>query len=95
MSVAGQLVGELGVAMTAGERGWDDDAMAYLRIVADTVAHVLERDRLDAALRASEARFRILSETAADVVILIDDRGTIAYASPSSATAARLHRRPS
>ena len=86
MSVAGQLVGELGVAVAEGERGWDDDAMAYLRIVADTVAHVLERERLDAALRASEARFRILSETAADVVILIDDRGTIAYASPSSAT---------
>ncbi|MFT3854742.1 MAG: PAS domain S-box protein [Ilumatobacteraceae bacterium] len=86
MSVAGQLVGELGVAMTDAAREWDEDAMAYLRIVADTFAHVLERERLDAALRASEARFRILSETAADVVILIDDRGTIAYASPSSST---------
>ena len=86
MSMAGQLVGELGVAMAVGERGWDDDAVAYLRIVADTIAHVLERERLDTALRASEARFRILSETAADVVILIDDRGIIAYASPSSAT---------
>ena len=86
MSVAGQLVGELGVAMSAGPAEWDDDAMAYLRLVAETIAHVLERDRLDAALRASEARFRILSETAADVVILIDDRGTIAYASPSSNT---------
>ncbi len=84
MSMAGQLVGELGVAMRSGQHDWDDDAMAYLRIVAETVAHVLERERLDTALRASEARFRILSETAADVVILIDDRGTIAYASPSS-----------
>ncbi|MCU1500712.1 MAG: putative Diguanylate kinase, partial [Ilumatobacteraceae bacterium] len=84
MSAAGELVGELGVAMESATREWDDDEVTFLRIVAETIAHVLERARLDAALRASEARFRILSETAADVVILIDDRGVIAYVSPSS-----------
>jgi diguanylate cyclase (GGDEF)-like protein/PAS domain S-box-containing protein len=84
MSAAGELVGELGVAMDEAQREWDDDEVTFLRIVGETIAHVLERARLDAALRASEARFRILSETAADVVILIDDRGIIAYVSPSS-----------
>ncbi len=84
MSAAGELVGELGVAMETATREWADDEVTFLRIVAETIAHVLERARLDAALRASEARFRILSETAADVVILIDDRGIIAYVSPSS-----------
>ena len=31
------------------------------------------------ALRASESRFRLLSENAADVVILVDSRGRITY----------------
>jgi len=74
------------VAMRAGTREWSVGELGYLRLVAETIAHVLERARLDAALRASETRFRILSETAADVVILIDELGTIAYASPSSST---------
>ena len=76
-----------------GGRSGTTPRSAYLRLVAETIAHVLERDRLDAALRASEARFRILSETAADVVILIDERGTIAYASPSSHACSATPRR--
>ena len=84
LSAAGELVGVLGVSMISAERTWDDDEIAFLRIIAETISHVLDRARIDAALRASEARFRSLLETAADVVILVDDRDVIAYASPSS-----------
>ena len=55
-------------------RVWSDDEVTFLRVVAETIAHVLERARLDDALRASETRFRLLSETAADVVVLVDAR---------------------
>ena len=84
MTVAGRLVGSLSVALRSGRAEWDDAALGFLRLIAETIAHVLERARLDAALRASETRFRILSETAADVVILIDEAARIGYASPSS-----------
>ena len=84
MSGAGELFGVLGVAMVDAARVWTDDEMTFLRIIGETVAHVLERARVDDALRRSETRFRLLSETAADVVLLIDGDGAIRYASPSS-----------
>jgi diguanylate cyclase (GGDEF)-like protein/PAS domain S-box-containing protein len=85
MSAAGELFGVLGVSMWKRGRDWTDDEVMFLRIIAETVAHVFERSRVDEALRASEARFRLLSETAADVVLLLDGHGTLVYASPSSA----------
>ncbi len=84
MSAAGELMGVLGAAMVDRPRAWTDDEVTFLRIVAETVAHVLERSRLDEALRRSEARFRLLSETAADLVILVDLEGVFRYVSPSS-----------
>ncbi|MGD9996755.1 MAG: EAL domain-containing protein [Ilumatobacteraceae bacterium] len=80
----GELFGVVGVSMAGRARSWTDDDVAFLRIVAETISHVLERSLLDAALRSSEARFRLLSETAADVVVLFDGDGVITYVSPSS-----------
>jgi diguanylate cyclase len=84
MASVGELFGVVGVSMAHRSRVWTDDEVAFLRIVAETISHVLERSLLDAALRSSEARFRSLSETAADVVILFDGDGVITYVSPSS-----------
>ncbi|MEO5724022.1 MAG: PAS domain S-box protein, partial [Ilumatobacteraceae bacterium] len=84
MSAAGELVGVLGVSMRTAMRQFKEDELTFLRIVAETVSHILQRAALDEALELSEARFRSLSETAADVVFLIDDVGTIVYVSPSS-----------
>ncbi|MCU1396456.1 MAG: diguanylate cyclase/phosphodiesterase with sensor(s) [Ilumatobacteraceae bacterium] len=84
MSAAGELFGVLGVSMVSTPREWTEDELTFLRIIGETVAHVLEKARVDDALRRSETRFRLLSETAADVVLLIDAAGIIQYASPSS-----------
>ena len=84
MSGAGELFGVLGVSMAYTSRVWTDDELTFIRIIGETIAHVLERARVDLALRRSETRFRLLSETAADVVLLTDAAGTIQYASPSS-----------
>jgi diguanylate cyclase (GGDEF)-like protein/PAS domain S-box-containing protein len=84
MSSAGELVGVVGVSMAQSRRSWTDDEVTFLRIVTETVAHVLDRARLDEALRSSEARFRLLSETAADLVILVGLDGLFKYVSPSS-----------
>ncbi len=45
--------------------------------------HVIERRRAEEALQASEEHFRSLIEHALDVITVVDELGTIHYASPS------------
>ena len=58
--------------MRSEAREWTADERGVLPLLGATIASVLERRNLDRALRASEARFRLLSEQAADVVTLAD-----------------------
>ena len=44
---------------------------------------VTERKRAEQALHASEARFRTLIENASDMILVLDDTGSMTYASPS------------
>jgi diguanylate cyclase (GGDEF)-like protein/PAS domain S-box-containing protein len=84
MSVGGQLRGVLGLVTTRAGRVWTADERGVLPLLGATIASVLERRNLDRALRASEARFRLLSEQAADVVTLADSEFRLIYVSPSS-----------
>ena len=66
---------------------WSNTALRGLdgrvtHIIA-TGVDITARTRAEAALRASEERFRALSEQASDLVSLLDRDGTIRYASPS------------
>jgi PAS domain S-box-containing protein len=45
--------------------------------------HVVERRRAEEALQASEEHFRSLIENARDLITVVDEQGTIRYASPS------------
>ncbi len=45
--------------------------------------HVVERRRAEEALQASEEHFRSLIENALDLILVVDEQGTIHYASPS------------
>ncbi len=45
--------------------------------------HVIERRRAEEALQASEEHFRSLIENALDIITVVDEQGTIHYASPS------------
>jgi diguanylate cyclase (GGDEF)-like protein/PAS domain S-box-containing protein len=85
MISAGTVLGVLGVSMKTEVREWLDHEVSFLRVVGETIANALERARVDAALRTSEARFRLLSETAADVVVMMRPDGILDYVSPSSA----------
>ncbi len=55
-----------------------------LRLVAEMFSNVLERKRMDSALRESEKRYRLVAENITDVIWTTDLQTNITYMSPSA-----------
>ncbi len=65
--------------------------IALMERAAASLAIALEQRRTQAALRASEDRYRLISENTVDVIWLLDvDSGLFTYVSPSVRTTARI-----
>jgi two-component system sensor histidine kinase/response regulator len=64
-------------------RPYDEMDVETARLVADAVWHLVHQRRLDAALRASEQRHRLLADNATDVIWTMDLQGRFTYVSPS------------
>ena len=62
----------------------DESDLARLGAVAEHVAVALQRAELLGTLRASERRFRLLTEHMRDLVCLVGPDGRLTYVSPSS-----------
>lgn len=60
------------------------DDVGTLQGFSKVVRDITERKRAEEALRESEARYRIIAETAADVIITIDEYGIIQFVNPAS-----------
>jgi PAS domain S-box-containing protein len=87
----GEAVGALCV-LDRRPRAWDGGALETLRDVAAAAVCQLElhreaarRREAEAAVRASEERFRALMDNAPDVVDIVEADGTVRYVSPSVA----------
>lgn len=82
----------IGLLVLRGRRpALDAQAESLLRSVAQTFASLLEatrserrRRRAEASLRESEERYRALSDHTLDLVLEIERRGTVLFASPSA-----------
>src|SRR3954465_494783 len=78
-------------AMKAGAADYLSKANLSIEALERTIRHALalhaeelQRWHAEAALRASEERFRALVENSSDALMLIDAQGRITYLSPSS-----------
>jgi two-component system, cell cycle sensor histidine kinase and response regulator CckA len=68
-----------------GTAGFLTEERELLRALAERVAETLARHRTEERLRRRESHFRALVESAADLIVLLDEQGAIRYASPSAA----------
>ena len=81
----GRLTGCVGMHRHRVPGEWVAGDETRLRLVGNAIAALLERHRIDRALRESEERYRIISENTGDVIWTIDlATERVAYISPSS-----------
>ena len=60
------------------------DDLHFLQSVGDLLAATIERDRVEQALRASEATNRAIVDTCIDGIITITEQGVISYFNPAA-----------
>ncbi|HYC00168.1 MAG TPA: ATP-binding protein [Candidatus Limnocylindrales bacterium] len=76
-------LGFLSLACVREQREWDAETASMLRMVAELLAHALNRKQIEEDLRASEERFRALIEHSQDPVSLFDAKGRLLYTTPA------------
>ncbi|MEI7814858.1 MAG: PAS domain-containing protein [Coriobacteriia bacterium] len=79
----GRIWGFIGFDACRAERTWLPSEVDLLRTGANSIASAIARMRAEVALRASEARFRLLAENATDVVFTASNDGSPTWFSPS------------
>jgi len=79
---AGEPFGVLAAHAQTRRRFTEDDAN-FLVAVANVLASAIARERADVALREQEQLYRLVADSASDMVVLRDFGGRIRYVSPS------------
>ncbi|NEX19075.1 EAL domain-containing protein [Thiorhodococcus mannitoliphagus] len=64
---AGQLIGVLGLDTLRKARAWTDEEIRLLRLLSETLASMLVRQRIEAERQSSETRYQHLSASMSDV----------------------------
>jgi PAS domain S-box-containing protein len=92
LTSTGQCLGAI-AALDWTPRPWADEQVARLRDLAATAVtelelrrELVERGRMESALRHSETRYRSLVEQTSDIITVVDESGVILYGSPSVTT---------
>ena len=79
-----RLLGFVALHVSGSPKPWGGEVLSAMDMVAAILSAALERRRAEERLRASEARYRFLTEHSPDLITLHDATGRILYASPAS-----------
>jgi len=79
-----RLLGFVALHVSGEPKPWRSEVLAAMDMVAAILSAALERRRAEDRLRASEVRYRFLTEHSPDLISLHDATGRIHYASPAS-----------
>jgi len=79
-----RLLGFVTLHVTDVPKPWGGEVLSAMDMVAAILSAALERRRAEDRLRASEARYRFLTEHSPDLITLHDATGRILYASPAT-----------
>ncbi len=79
-----RLLGVLALHTFSAPGFWGEEETSALELASSILSAALERRRMEAMLRASEAQYRFLAENANDFISLHDLTGRYVYASPSA-----------
>jgi diguanylate cyclase (GGDEF)-like protein/PAS domain S-box-containing protein len=78
-----ETLGVLGVGSRSSLK-WSEEVVALLRITGEIFINALQRNRVERALRESEARYRLMAENSTDIISRTTTSGVILYASDAS-----------
>ena len=84
MISAGSLVGFLGFDSVRGEKSWSPESIKLLKMVGEMFVNALERQRVEGALRDSEAELRALFAAMTDVILVLDKEGRYLKIAPTN-----------
>ena len=92
LHVGGHIVGFINFSAFRSTREWPDDLIARLKIVGEVMAQALVRKRSEAALQASEERWRSMFEASNLGISIIDQNLHYVTTNPAFSGHARLYR---
>jgi PAS domain S-box-containing protein len=72
LSVGGRVVAAIGFGSFHTTRRWPEEFVARVKVISDVMAQALVRKRSEAALRASEERWRSIFETSTLAIMILD-----------------------
>ncbi|MDB9528271.1 PAS domain S-box protein [Oscillatoria sp. CS-180] len=64
-------------------KSWSAHEISLLKLIGDLFANVYQRHQAEDALRQQEHYFRLLTEYASDIVMLLDENGQLQYITPA------------
>lgn len=82
--VAGKVWGFIGVDACKAERDWVTVEVELMEILANLIGTTILRDRDIKSLRENEQKFRAVTETAQDAIIVVDSKGVVQYWNPAA-----------
>jgi diguanylate cyclase (GGDEF)-like protein/PAS domain S-box-containing protein len=77
--VAGEFWGQIGVDECHVARDWTRVEIDSLGTLSQGIGALVGRERSEVALKDSEERFRAVSDTAQDAIVMVDSSGTVSY----------------